>query len=95
MAVTPISEARVARELDAVIRLRSRPKTDARDNGMEPTSRALLGWQTETNVAWHYIARGKSTRNAFIEGFDGRLRDEPLDEEVTGDLAHARRLRAL
>lgn len=86
-----ISGTRVARELDAVIRLYGKPKTIVSDNGTELTSRAILRWQAKTDVAWHYIAPGKPTQNAFVESFDGRLRDECLNEEVTGSLGHARR----
>ena len=56
IADTSISGARVARELDAAIRLYGRPRTIVSDNGTELTSRAILNWQNETGVAWHYIA---------------------------------------
>lgn len=95
VADTSISGARVARELDAVIRLHGKPATIVSDNGTELTGRAILGWQAETEVAWPYIAPGKPTQNAFIESFDGRLRDELLNEDVFDDPAHARRLLAL
>jgi transposase InsO family protein len=58
--------------------------------GTELTSRAMLEWQNENGVGWHYIAPGKPTQNAFIESFNGRLRDELLDEEVFDGLAHVR-----
>ena len=54
----------------------------------------MLKWQGEAGVAWHYIAPGKPTQNAFIESFNGRLRDECLNEEVFDSLAHARRVLA-
>ena len=95
VADTSISGARVARELDAVIQLYGKPATIVSDNGTELTSRAILRWHAKTEVAWHYIAPGKPTQNAFIESFNGRLRDELLNEEVFDDLAHARRLLAL
>ena len=66
------------------------PGTIVSDNGTELTSRAILRWQGEAEVAWHYIAPGKPTENAFIESFNGRLRDECLNEEVFDSLAHAR-----
>ena len=47
------------------------------DNGTELTSN-ILGWSDQTRVGWHYIARGKPMQNAFVESFDGRLRDEFL-----------------
>lgn len=94
VADTSISGARVGRELDAVMRLYGKPRTIVSDNGTELTSRAMLEWQGKAKVAWHYIAPGKPTQNAFIESFNGRLRDECLNEEVFDSLAHARRVLA-
>jgi len=91
IADTSISGVRVARELDALIRLYGKPGTIVSDNGTELTSRAMLEWQNATGVDWHYIAPGKPTQNAFIESFNGRLRDELLNEEVFVSLADARR----
>jgi len=88
---TPIGGVRVARELDAIVRKRGRPKTIVSDNGTELTSRAVLGWTNATGVGWHYIAPGKPQQNAFAESFIGRLRDECLNEEVFDTLAEARR----
>ena len=39
---------------------------------------------------WHYIAPGKPEQNAFIESFNGRLRDELLNETIFTSLAHVR-----
>ncbi len=91
IADTSISGVRVARELDALIRLYGKPGTIVSDNGTELTSRAMLEWQNDTDVRWHYIAPGKPTRNAFIESFNGKLRDELLNEEVFTSLDDARR----
>ncbi|WP_407808669.1 integrase core domain-containing protein, partial [Staphylococcus aureus] len=44
--------------------------------GSEFTSNAILQWTDRTKVDWHYIAPGKPIQNAFIESFNGRLRDE-------------------
>ena len=71
---------------------RAEPKTIVSDNGTELTSRAILRWQGEAEVAWHHITPGKPTENAFIESFNGGLRDECLNEEVFDSLAHARRV---
>jgi putative transposase len=90
IADTSISGLRVARELDALIALHGRPQTIVSDNGAELTSRAMLEWQNDNGVRWHYIAPGKPTQNAFIESFNGRLRDELLNEEVFDSLTHAR-----
>lgn len=95
IADTSIGGARVARELDALIRVYGKPATIVSDNGTELTSRALLDWQNRAGVDWHYIAPGKPTQNAFIESFNGRLRDELLNEEAFDSLGEARRKLAL
>ena len=60
------------------------------DNGTEFTSNALLDWQEEQEIEWHYIAPGKPTQNAFIESFNARLRDELLNETLFTSLAQVR-----
>jgi putative transposase len=90
VADTSLSGARVGRELDAVIARRSRPQTIVSDNGTELTSMAILRWSQEANVEWHYIAPGKPQQNAFVESFNGRLRDELLNETLFTSLGHAR-----
>ncbi len=95
VADTSLSGRRVVRELDALIRLHGKPATIVSDNGSELTSHTILEWQNESGVAWHYIAPGKPTQNAFIESFNGRLRDELLNEEVFTSLADARRKLAI
>ena len=50
----------------------------------------MLGWQQDRNVEWHYIAPGKPQQNAFVESFNGRLRDELLNETLFKSLPHAR-----
>ena len=90
VADTSLSGQRVARELDAVIARRGRPIACVSDNGTELTSMAILRWSQETRVDWHYIAPGKPQQNAFIESFNGRLRDELLNETLFMSLAHAR-----
>jgi len=90
VADTSLSGRRVARELDALIAERGRPLLCVSDNGTELTSMAILRWCQDTGVEWHYIAPGKPTQNAFIESFNGRLRDELLNETLFVSLAHAR-----
>jgi putative transposase len=87
---TSLSDARVARELDAVIAWRGPPKSCVSDNGTELTSVAILKWTQTSGVAWHYIAPGKPQQNAFVESFIGRLRDECLNETLFASLAQAR-----
>jgi putative transposase len=90
VADTSLSGARVARELDAIARRRGYPETIVSDNGTELTSVAVLRWTQDRNVGWHYIAPGKPTQNAFVESFNGRLRDECLNETLFTSLRHAR-----
>lgn len=90
VADTSLSGARVARELDTVIAQRGRPLSLVSDNGTELTSMAILKWSQDAGVEWHYIAPGKPTQNAFIESFNGRLRDELLNEVLFTSLPHAR-----
>jgi putative transposase len=90
VADTSLPGLRVARELDAVIAIRGRPLMIVSDNGTELTSIAMLRWSQERQIAWHYIAPGKPQQNAFIESFNGRLRDELLNETLFSSLAHVR-----
>lgn len=90
VADTSISGKRVARELDALIARRGKPQTVVSDNGTELTSMAILTWSQNREVAWHCIAPGKPQQNAFVESFNGRLRDECLNETLFTSLAHAR-----
>ena len=89
-ADTSLSGLRVARELDTLIAARGRPPMCVCDNGTELTSMAILRWSQETRVEWHYIAPGKPQQNAFIESFNGRLRDELLNETLFTSLSHVR-----
>ena len=95
MADTSISGTRVARELDALVRLYGKPTCIVSDNGTEFTSRAILKWANDNGVDWHYIDPGKPQQNAFIESFNGSLRDEFLNEEMFDSLEDARRKLAL
>ncbi|AWL97878.1 MULTISPECIES: IS3 family transposase [Bradyrhizobium] len=90
VADTSLSGTRVARELDRLLMERGKPKMVVSDNGSEFTSNAILTWADQSRVAWHYIAPGKPMQNAFIESFNGRLRDELLNETLFTSLAHAR-----
>jgi len=90
VADTSLSGTRVARELDRLMRERGKPKMVVSDNGSELTSNAILTWADQSRVAWHYIAPGKPMQNAFIESFNGRLRDELLNEMLFTSLAQAR-----
>jgi putative transposase len=85
-----LSGLRVARELDALVLTRGRPLMIVSDNGTELTSRAILQWQEDHAVAWHYIAPGKPMQNGFVESLNGRFRDECLNEHLFRSLPAAR-----
>jgi len=90
VADTSLSGVRVARELDQLIAARGKPATIVSDNGTELTSNAILTWADERRVGWHYIAPGKPMQNGLCESFNGRLRDELLNETLFRSLLHAR-----
>ena len=87
---TTISGRRVVRELTQLIEQRGKPGMIVSDNGTELTSNAVLEWCGEARIEWHYTAPGKPTQNAFVESFNGRMRDELLNETLFTSLAHAR-----
>ncbi|MGY4473536.1 transposase InsO family protein [Bradyrhizobium sp. USDA 3364] len=60
------------------------------DNGTEFTCNAMLAWCKETGIDWHFIAPGKPIQNAFVESFNGRMRDELLNETLFFELEDAR-----
>ena len=82
------TDKRLARELSALIRLYGHPDCIVSDNGTESTSQAMLRWQDDYKIGWHFIDPGK--QNGFIESFNARLRDKCLNEEVFKTLAEAR-----
>jgi transposase InsO family protein len=91
LADTSISGKRVARELTALLDRRGRPAMIVSDHGTEFTSNAMLGWTGENQIAWHFIAPGKPMQNGICESFNGRMRDELLNETLFVGLDHARK----
>ncbi|WP_239807512.1 IS3 family transposase [Croceicoccus hydrothermalis] len=87
---TSICGRRVVRELAGLIAERGKPGMIVSDNGTELTSNAVLAWCGEIGVEWHYIAPGRPMQNGFCESFNGRMRDELLNETLFLSLAHAR-----
>jgi putative transposase len=90
IADTSISGRRVARELTELIGRRGKPGMIVSDHGTEFTSNAILAWSQDQIVDWHYIEKGKPMQNAYIESFNGRMRDELLNESLFFGLDHAR-----
>jgi putative transposase len=87
---TSISGKRVARELTMIVGVRGKPQMIVSDNGTEFTSNAMLMWAKDHDVNWHYIAPGRPMQNGYIESFNGRMRDELLNESLFIDLDQAR-----
>lgn len=81
---------RVTRVLDRLAATRGLPNVITVDNGPEFISRALDSWAHENSVKLRFIQPGKPVQNAYIESFNGRLRDECLNENVFIDLHDAR-----
>jgi len=89
---TSLSGARVTRVLDMLGEIRGLPKTLVMDNGTELTSLVMLRWAADQRVRLHHIAPGKPTQNAFIESFNGKFRDECLNEHSFDSLVEAREI---
>ena len=90
---TSLPGARVVRVLDRLTEeLAAIPDVIVLDNGPELTSRALDQWAYERGVRLHFIDPGKPQQNGFIESFNGRFRDECLNEHWFLSLADARRI---
>jgi putative transposase len=85
-----ISGGYVARVLDAIGKFRGLPRAVRTDQGPEFTSRALDRWAYGCGVDLKLIAAGKPTQNAYIESFNGKFRDECLNDHYFNNLAHAR-----
>ena len=52
------------------------------DNGTEFASNAILAWQEDLGIEWHYIAPGKPMQNGFVESFNGRLARDLVGREL-------------
>ena len=84
---------RVVRILEG---LRETTGNTGRDPGRQRnrvlTSRVVDQWAYQNQVALHFIERGKPTQNALIESFNGKFRDECLNQNWFVDLRHARKV---
>ena len=89
---TSISGYRVARELTAIIATRGKPGMIVSDNGTELTSHAIFAWAKDYGIDWHYIAPGKPMQNGYVESFNGKMRDELLNETLFFSLDQARKV---
>lgn len=89
---TSLPGMRVARVLDRLVQERGFPQVITTDNGPEFAGRVLDAWAYEHQVQLRFIDPGKPVQNAFIESFNGRLRDECLNEHWFRTVHHARTL---
>ena len=89
---TSLPGLRVVRVLERLRERRGTPAAIQVDNGTEFTSRVVDQWAYQHGVALHFIERGKPTQNALIESFNGKFRDECLNQNWFTDLADARRI---
>jgi putative transposase len=87
---TSLPGLRVVRFLDRLADEHGLPQALLSDNGPEFTSRAMEEWAYRRRVQLHFIQPGKPTQNAFVESFNGRFRDECLNEHWFASLADAR-----
>ena len=78
--------------LERLRETRGTPKIIVVDNGPEFTGRALGEWALRHDVKLAFIRPGKPIENAFIESFNGRFRDECLNERWFRNLEQARRI---
>jgi len=74
-----ITGERVVRKLKELGETKGLPEVLVTDNGSEFTSRAMLMWCKPAGVNMYFIEPGKPVQNAFVESFNGRLRDECLN----------------
>lgn len=82
----------VARFLDELIELRSKPDQITCDNGTEFTSKAMFFWQKNSGVKLAFIQPGKPQQNAFVESLNGRFRQECLNQHWFRSLEEARQI---
>jgi len=88
---TSLTGLRVSRVLEWLGMTRGLPETITVDNGPEFAGMALDRWAYTKNVKLDFIRPGKPVENAFIESFNGRLRQECLNQHYFVDLEEARK----
>lgn len=80
----------LVRIMDGICATRGKPAIIRSDNGKEFTGRAMLTWAHRQGIALKLIEPGKPNQNAYVESFNGRFRDECLNEHWFTSLVHAR-----
>jgi len=76
--------------LERIAQERGYPKSIVSDNGPEFVGRALDAWAYEHKVSLDFIQPGKPTQNAFAESFNGKFRDECLNQHWFLSMKEAR-----
>jgi putative transposase len=82
----------LTRVLDEIRLLRGKPHVTRTDNGPEFTGKAMMIWAHRQRIEMQLIELGMPNKNSYVESFNGRLRDECLDERWFTSLDHARRV---
>ncbi len=90
--VRSLPSERVIRVLERLMMMYGRPERIRVDNGPEFVSRALDQWAARQRIRLHFITPGKPMQNGHIESFNGKLRDECLNQHWFLDLADAEQL---
>lgn len=83
---------RMIRHLNELKKSIGLPKQMVMDNGPEFTSRRFQKWASENGVELHFIDPGKPMQNGFVESFNGKMRDECLNENWFETLSEAERI---
>lgn len=89
---TSLPGLRVVRVLEWLKQVRGVPEVIQVDNGPEFISQAVDQWAFSNGVRLHFIEPGKPVQNAFIESFNGKFRDECLNQNWFVSLAEARQV---
>ena len=84
---TSLGGMRVVRVLEELKHKRGLPRQIRSDNGPEFVSRAVDQWAYEQGLQWHTIQPGRPMENGYVESFNGRFRDECLNENWFTSLA--------
>ena len=89
---TSIGGRRVVEVLQRLVETRGKPAVLITDNGPEFVGRALDAWAYAQGIRLHFIEPGKPNQNAYVESFNGRFRDECLNEPWFLSLAQTRQI---
>ncbi|WP_196301981.1 IS3 family transposase, partial [Ralstonia solanacearum] len=89
---TSLPGLRVKQVLERLKEMRGLPASITVDNGPEFAGKVLDAWAYEAGVTLSFIRPGKPVENAYIESFNGRFRDECLNEHWFVSMRHARQL---